>query len=908
MTALQLKGLLDSEPFRQLLEAMELRVCSTQRALPQDFQTCLTYTMVALLAPAWNKVGRYLCQGRDFLVADDVIPAIDWQILATETKTELTLCAVGIRLRHMTLVDLLRTSQISQDILVRLLENEVAIEPMECFVLPSMKIATATAVSFKLFSDCPFRSFKDLKKFWKKTEHTPINSDLLVQYGYRLPCKTEPRITFVKVRFQTRQDRTYVYPILCVRPTEAQPLAPINPDPIIGSFLQCVKLRMGQLYGEPFSMVSRSPAFPNPQMYWTDKDTRTGIVSWTTRPSCQDPYSSQVPIEAPKVTVFIGDSEVVSECDDEVQKTQQNSLPSLTKLKPSFQPKQSHVHHHHSQVSACSRAQPPNEPGSSRDQVGDHLPSPQVRMNTSGAAFPAVVEWLNSCVSPVVQKPNSEITTRKTVSFTEVRQAIRTDVMSYKTETRTPAGTARSQKTLQGQQAGWAALNAHNTRCVSEGKTSEDARSKPTNLVTVAHLREKTSSQLGASAPAQTVHYASSGEAARNAVPGHTKVVLQAQKASAQFADKPGSFSAPAQNISDASRCGNHGNAKDGILAQAKTAMRQGDPSTQLGKLMGVSSTPAQDMRDFEQRNPSPSSGGRQLKKAKTDQSAENTSSMLLEGEWNEEIYILPHTPPDANARKLSKNVLKGEWNEEIYILPHTPPGDIARKLSKNVLEGEWNEEIYILPHTPPDVNARKLSKNVLEEEWNEEIYILPHTPPEENARKLSKNVLEGEWNEEIYILPHTPPGDNARKPSKNAEAARKPQFEEHRQAVKPYLRHAVKQVRETLPPNKANNQQIITFNHPSASHPRPTPPIKHKAYQSEKNYQKEEASYSCVTNVLVDENATDREIAWQPVQSTPREADDLSPLMQHTTAGSPKSGNTCAAAAHVKLPLLIEN
>ncbi|KAH7931530.1 hypothetical protein HPB51_029820 [Rhipicephalus microplus] len=160
------------------------------------------------------------------------------------------------------LVDLLGTSKISHETWVQLRENEVAIEPMECFVLPSMKIALATAVSFKLFSDCPFRSFKDLKKFWKNT------------YGYRLPCKTEPRMTFVKVRFQTRNDRYYVYPILCVRPTEVQPLAPINPDPIIGSFLQCVKLRMGQLLGEPFSMVSRSPAFPTPQLHWTAKDTR----------------------------------------------------------------------------------------------------------------------------------------------------------------------------------------------------------------------------------------------------------------------------------------------------------------------------------------------------------------------------------------------------------------------------------------------------------------------------------------------------------------------------------------------------------------------------------------------------------------------------------------------------------
>ncbi|XP_075732571.1 uncharacterized protein LOC142775113 [Rhipicephalus microplus] len=663
------------------------------------------------------------------------------------------------------------------------------------------------------------------------SEHTPINSDILVQYGYRLPDQTEEMMIYVKVQFQTRRDHYYVYPILCVRPREAQSLARINPYPIIGSFLQYVKLRMGQLCGEPFSMVSRIPAFPTPQLRWTAKDAQTGIdnVSWTPRPSCQVPYRPQVSFEAPTVTVFIGDLEVVSECDDEVQKTQQNSLSSLTKLKPSFQPKQSHVHHHHSQVSACSRAQPPNEPGSSRYQVGDHLSSPQVRMNTSAAAFPAVVEWLNSCVSPVVQEANSEITTRKTVSFTEVRQAIRTDVMSYKTETMTPAGTASSQKTLQEQQAGWAALNAQNTRCVSEGKTSEDARSKPTNLVTVAHLREKTSSQLGASAPAQTVHYTSSGEADRNAVPGHTKVVLQAQKASAQFADKPSSFSTPAQNITDASRCGNHGNAKDGILAQARTAMRQGDPFTQLGELKGVSTTAAQDMRDFARRTTSPSSGGRQVKETNTDQSAQNASSMRLKRGWNPAIRLLTKTPPYDNTRKLCTN----------------------------------------------------------------------------------------------------------------AQAARKPQFEEHRQAVvKPYLHHPVKQVRETLPPNKANNHQKITFNHHSAALPRPAPPIKPKvaslsiiktkdekritferysshkrvatgaaktlASPGEKAYQDEEASYSCTTNILVDENATDREIAWQPLQSTPKEADDLTPLcslhleVMHKSPRNKASTRKCWTIAEV--------
>ncbi|KAH7934494.1 hypothetical protein HPB51_029140 [Rhipicephalus microplus] len=82
---------------------------------------------------------------------------------------------------------------------------------------------------------------------------------------------------YVKVQFRTRRDHYYVYPILCLRPREAQILERINPYPIIGSFLQYVKLRMGQLCSEPFSMVSRIPVFPTPQLRWTAKDAQVGI-------------------------------------------------------------------------------------------------------------------------------------------------------------------------------------------------------------------------------------------------------------------------------------------------------------------------------------------------------------------------------------------------------------------------------------------------------------------------------------------------------------------------------------------------------------------------------------------------------------------------------------------------------
>ncbi|KAH7983750.1 hypothetical protein HPB52_014075 [Rhipicephalus sanguineus] len=229
------KSLLDSEPFRQRLESMRLRVCSRQRVLPREFQSCLSYTMLALLAPAWNRVGPYLCQAIANLSSQ--------------------------------LADLLRVSKIAHSTLVELCVKEVPIEPMQCFVLPSMRIATAIAVSFKVFSDCPYGSFQELKKFWKNT------------YGYRIPDETERTMIYVKVRFRTSRDRCYVYPILCVRPREPQPLARINPYPIIGAFLQCVKLRMGQVCGEPFPMVSRSPAFPTPQLRWTAKDAQFDMLN-----------------------------------------------------------------------------------------------------------------------------------------------------------------------------------------------------------------------------------------------------------------------------------------------------------------------------------------------------------------------------------------------------------------------------------------------------------------------------------------------------------------------------------------------------------------------------------------------------------------------------------------------------
>ncbi|XP_037576981.2 uncharacterized protein C18orf63-like [Dermacentor silvarum] len=259
-------SLLDSEPFEQRLEVMELRVCSRQRVLPSDFQSCLVYTWQARLAPDWNRVAQYLFHGRDFLVNTGVQLAVEYMILATETQTTLTLAGRTIRLPRMTMADL-RKSRHDRATLQWLSAEEVPIEPLQCYVLPSMETAIAIAVAPKVCPDCPYGRFQELKKFWKDT------------YGYPIPEETEGTMIYVKVRFREPRERCYVYPILCVRPTEPQPLACRNPYGIISEFLQCVELKMSHVCGQKFQLVSYNSAFPTLKQRWTAKDAQVGLHS-----------------------------------------------------------------------------------------------------------------------------------------------------------------------------------------------------------------------------------------------------------------------------------------------------------------------------------------------------------------------------------------------------------------------------------------------------------------------------------------------------------------------------------------------------------------------------------------------------------------------------------------------------
>ncbi|XP_077542816.1 uncharacterized protein LOC144155332 isoform X2 [Haemaphysalis longicornis] len=249
--------------------------------------------MGAVVAPGWNRVGPFLCEGRNFLVETGPLSAVEWELLVTERESRLALTAVVIRLEQMTLSYLLGVSTVGPVLHYRLRAGEVAIRPVICYVLPSMKTARAVAVSFAPLPGWEYSSFLDLKIYWKNT------------YGYRIPEDSESTMTYVKVCFQT-DSRFYIYPILCVRPKLPQPVPNIDPRPIVDRFMECVKLKMAKL----LNTTARGPAYPTPALHWTAKDAEAGMdaVSCTPRPSCgRVPARTSVSFETRPMANFMGD-------------------------------------------------------------------------------------------------------------------------------------------------------------------------------------------------------------------------------------------------------------------------------------------------------------------------------------------------------------------------------------------------------------------------------------------------------------------------------------------------------------------------------------------------------------------------------------------------------------------------
>ncbi|XP_041102560.1 uncharacterized protein C18orf63-like [Polyodon spathula] len=211
----------------------EAKMDSPQRVLPGMLQTCLSYTLIAKLAPNWNKAGHLLIQVMELNV--------------TEAQLCISLEAYTIRLPPAKLEDF----DISMGIVKNFFNNRNAviqkysIPSNWCYILPSMKMGQIISVSHTISLDCPFQSYEDIQNHWNSL------------YGYRLPHINEEDVVYCSVYFKLIGERLFTYPFCCIRSLPVQHFPRVNLEEVLSLFVSELKAKLQHLCGLPVKMTSK---------------------------------------------------------------------------------------------------------------------------------------------------------------------------------------------------------------------------------------------------------------------------------------------------------------------------------------------------------------------------------------------------------------------------------------------------------------------------------------------------------------------------------------------------------------------------------------------------------------------------------------------------------------------------
>ncbi|KAF6087472.1 hypothetical protein HJG60_001718 [Phyllostomus discolor] len=154
------------------LEKHGAKAEAPQRVIPVILQNCLSYSLTARLAPAWNKTGHLLVQGREFLSQMGKQNAVVLAINVTETQVCLSIEAYTIRLPPPELQEFGISQSVIKDFESHksaVIEGH-AILSGECYVLPSMKRGQILSVLRAAPPDCPFHTYADFQTHWDDLE------------------------------------------------------------------------------------------------------------------------------------------------------------------------------------------------------------------------------------------------------------------------------------------------------------------------------------------------------------------------------------------------------------------------------------------------------------------------------------------------------------------------------------------------------------------------------------------------------------------------------------------------------------------------------------------------------------------------------------------------------------------
>nr|KAF6329639.1 hypothetical protein mMyoMyo1_001732 [Myotis myotis] len=238
------------------IEKYGAKVEAPRRVIPVILQNCLSYSLMARLAPAWNKTGHLLVQGREFLSQMGKQNAVALDINVTETQVCLSIEAYTIRLPPPELKEFDISQSIIKDFDTH--KNGVieghSILSNWCYVLPSMKMGKILSILHTTPPDCPFHSYKDFQMHW---------DDL---YGYKLPEDGGNIKIYCNIYFKMIGERIFTYPLhttlngyplSCIRSQPIQFFPRVDLEDVLKSFLSDLKSKLPHICGFPIKMTTK---------------------------------------------------------------------------------------------------------------------------------------------------------------------------------------------------------------------------------------------------------------------------------------------------------------------------------------------------------------------------------------------------------------------------------------------------------------------------------------------------------------------------------------------------------------------------------------------------------------------------------------------------------------------------
>ncbi|XP_070309071.1 uncharacterized protein C18orf63 homolog isoform X2 [Odocoileus virginianus] len=229
------------------VEKYRAKVEAPQQVVPIILQNCLSYSLTARLAPAWNKAGHLLVQGREFLSQMGKQSAVELDINVTATQVCLSIEAHTIRLPPPQL----REFDISPSIIKNFETNQRAVIEEQsilsnwCYVLPSMKMGRVISILHSIPPDCPFHSYEDFQMHWDGL------------YGYKLPEDLGTIKIYCSVYFKMIGERIFTYPLSCIRSQPIQFFPRVDTEGVLKSFLSDLKSKLPHICGFPIKMTTK---------------------------------------------------------------------------------------------------------------------------------------------------------------------------------------------------------------------------------------------------------------------------------------------------------------------------------------------------------------------------------------------------------------------------------------------------------------------------------------------------------------------------------------------------------------------------------------------------------------------------------------------------------------------------